>query len=268
MILNQINDLQFFTFSTFSNTNLVNHCFSSKNGGVSTGVYSSMNLAFRNDNPNNVFENFKIICNAINCDYQKVVFGNQQHKDFVYKVTAKDIGKGLFFKTDINADAFITNEPEIVLTAFFADCVPIFILDPIKKAIGVVHSGWRGTVLEISKKAILKMIDEYSSDPKDLLVGIGPSINSCCFEVDNYTVNCFKNSLSFSEEFIFTHTKKHKFRIDLQNIIKQSILSTGVLASNIEISDFCTMCNPHIFFSHRLMGNERGSLAAILSLKN
>lgn len=268
MKLNIKDDLQFYTFEQLEKTNLVNHCFSTKFGGISNGVYESMNLSFREDLKENVIKNYQIICDAINCNYENVVFSSQTHKDKIYKVTKKDIGKGLLKESDIYGfDALITNEPEIVLTTFYADCVSIFILDPIKKAIGIAHSGWKGTVLEIGKKTILKMKEEYNTNPKDLIVGIGPSISKCCFQVDLLVVEQFKNAIPFSEKYIFNDNEEGKYKIDLQNIIKESILTTGVLEQNIEISGLCTMCNSDIFFSHRVMGNERGSLAGLIQLK-
>lgn len=269
MILNKKGNLKFYKFEKFEKTNLLNHCFSTKFGGVSKGAYESMNLAFRNDLKENVIENYKIICSAINCDYKNVVFSSQIHKDKIYKVTKKDIGKGLLKKSDIQGyDALITNEPNIVLTTFYADCVPIFLLDPIKKAIGNAHSGWKGTILGIGKKTILEMQKEYGTNPKDLIVGIGPSISLCCFQVDEPVVEKFKNELPFSKKYIFEDNIKGKFKIDLQNIIKESIISLGVLEENIEISKLCTLCNRHIFFSHRAMGEERGSLAGLMCLKD
>lgn len=269
MILNEKGNLKFYTFEKFEKTNLVNHCFSTKFGGVSKGYYESMNLAFRNDLKENVIENYKIICDAINCNYENVVFSSQIHKDKIYKVTKKDTGKGLLRKSNIQGyDALITDEPNIILTTFYADCVPIFLLDPIKKAIGLAHSGWKGTVLEIGKKTILEMKKEYGTNPKDLIVGIGPSISLCCFQVDEPVVQNFKENLPFSEKYIFKDDIEGKFKIDLQNIIKQSIISLGVLESNIEISGLCTMCNNQTFFSHRIMGEERGSLAGLMCLRH
>lgn len=268
MKLNTKGDLKFYTFEQFEETNLVNHCFSTKFGGVSKGCYESMNLSFRDDKRENIIENYKIICDAINCNYKNIVFSSQIHEDKVYKVTNKDKGKGIIRKSDFYGyDALITNEPEIVLTTFYADCVSIFILDPINKAIGIAHSGWKGTILEIGKKTILKMKEEYDTNPKDLIIGIGPSISSCCFQVDLPVVQKFKENIPFSEKYIFNDKQEGKFKIDLQNIIKESIMHTGVLEKNIEISGICTMCNSDIFFSHRVMGNERGSLAGLIQLK-
>ncbi len=267
MKLNEKNDLKYYTFYNIEKTNIVKHCFSTKFGGVSSGVYNSMNLSFRDDLKENVIQNYKIICSAIGIDYKNTVFSSQTHQDKVYKVTKNDIGKGLLKQSDIYGyDALITNEKDIVLVTFYADCVSIFIVDPINKAIGIAHSGWKGTVKEIGAKTIKQMEIEYGSNPKDLIIGIGPSIEKCCFQVGKEVVDIFKEELPFSKSYIFNDTPKDKYKIDLQGIIKQSLINSGVLSQNIELSGLCTMCNSDTFFSHRVMGNNRGSLAGIISL--
>ncbi len=267
MKLNEKGNLKYYTFENIEKLNLVKHCFSTKFGGVSEGFYESMNLAFREDKKENVIKNYEIICNSIGIDYKNVVFSSQIHQDKVYKVTKNDIGKGLLKESDIKGyDALITNEKDIALVTFYADCVSIFIVDPINKAIGMAHSGWRGTVKEIGAKTIKEMTKQYGSNPKDLIVGIGPSIERCCFQVGEDVVSVFKKDLPFSEKYIFNDTVKDKYKIDLQGIIKQTIINAGVLEKNIELSNLCTMCNSDIFFSHRVMGNDRGSLAGIISL--
>ncbi|WP_250278690.1 peptidoglycan editing factor PgeF [[Clostridium] colinum] len=269
MLLNKKGDLKYYTFENIGNIKEVKHCFSTKFGGVSTGFYESMNLHFRDDKKENVIKNYEIICSAIGLDYKNTVFSNQVHSDKVYKVTKDDIGKGLLKESDIKGyDALITNEKDIVLVTFYADCVPIFIVDNVNKAIGIAHSGWRGTVKEIGAKTVNKMVKEYGSNPKDLIIGIGPSIEKCCFQVGEEVVNEFRQNLSFSNKYIFDDENcKNKYKIDLQKIIKQTIINSGVLEKNIEISKLCTMCNKDIFFSHRAMGNERGSLAGIISFQ-
>lgn len=269
MIKHNVNNVVYFTFKKFDDTGLVSHCFSTRKGGVSTGVFESMNLHFRNDKPENVIQNYKIICNAIGLDYKNVVFSKQIHSDNIYSVTEKDKGKGLLRKSDIvDADGFVTDEKGIVLTTFYADCVPVYFLDPVKKVIAMAHSGWRGTVLEISTKTVYKMEKLYGSDRKNIIVGIGPSIKKCCFEVDYPVIEEFQNKLSFSKDFIFKDTEKDgKYKIDLQGIIEKSLVLAGVLKENIENSGICTKCNPDLFFSHRNMGAERGSLAGLIALK-
>ena len=269
MIKHTNGKLVYFTFEKFDNTGLVSHCFSTRKGGVSTGCFESLNLHFREDKSENVIENYKILCSAIGVDYNDVVFSKQIHSDTIYTVSQNDRGKGLLRESDIeDADGLITNEKNIVLTTFYADCVPIYFLDPIKKVICMAHSGWKGTVLQIGAKAISKMEKDYGSDRKNILVGIGPSIKKCCFEVEYPVVAEFESNIDFAKNFITKDMQKEgKFKIDLQGIIEKTLTSVGVLPENIENSNICTKCNPDLFYSHRNMGAERGSLAGLIALK-
>lgn len=263
MKLNIKGKVKYYTFSHIENTNIVKHCFSTKCGGVSTGEYASMNLGFRG-NKEHTLKNYEIMCEAIGVPYKNIVYTGQIHSDKVYNVTKKDI-KGIFSKIENGQDALITNEKGITLVTFYADCVPIFLLDPVKRAIGTVHSGWRGTVKEIVKKTILEMGKNFDTDPKDILAGIAPSIAKCHFQVGEDVVNIFKKELPFSEKYI-KNDVEGKYKIDLQNIVRQSMIDAGVPYKNIEISGLCTVCDSDIFFSHRMMGEKRGSLASIISL--
>lgn len=268
MIEHIYGNLIYFTFESFDRTGAVKHCFSSRNGGVSQGVFESMNLHFRNDEKENVIENYKIICGAIGVDYRNVVFSNQVHDDRIYCVDENDRGKGLLTESDIeNIDGLITDRKDVVLTAFFADCVPVYFLDPAKKIAAVVHSGWRGTVKQIGPKAVLKMVEMYGCDKKDILAGIGPSIGKCCFEVDYPVVSEFEKSLPFSESYIFKDIEKEdKYKIDLRGVIRESLIYSGIDGGNIETADLCTKCRGDLFFSHRRMGSERGSMAGLITL--
>lgn len=273
MELNIKNNLNYYTFLNIQQYNLTKHCFSTKLGGVSTGVYESMNLAFRKDSRENVIKNYEIICSAIGVDYKNSVFASQTHEDKVYIVTLEDAGKGLIIESDIYGyDALITNQANIPLITFYADCVPVFMLDPIKKVIASAHSGWKGTLLEISAKTVKSMQENFNCNPKDIIIGIGPSIGKCCFQVGSEVVEKFNKDLDFAEKFMFKDVDKNnkviqdKYKIDLQGIIKTSLINAGVLEKNIELSGICTMCNRDKFYSHRAMGAERGSMAGIISL--
>lgn len=261
-------DLVYFTFESFEKTNTVKHCFSTKLGGVSKGAYKSMNLSFRDDKRENVIQNYKIICNTLDMDYNNIVFSSQVHDDKIYHVSENDRGKGLLKKSDIiNYDALITNKKDVILTTFYADCVPLYFLDPFEKVIALAHSGWRGTVKQIGTLTVNEMAKIYNCKKENIIAGIGPSIGVCCFEVDTPVVNEFKNKLPFSEEFIIKDcTKKDKYKINLQKINEKILLNAGIKKENVEIADICTMCNSDLLFSHRKMGDKRGSLAALMQL--
>lgn len=268
MIKNVKGNLIYFTFESFQKTGIVKHCFSTRKGGVSTGVYDSMNLQFRNDKKENVIKNYKIICDAIGIDYQNIVFSSQVHEDKIYDVKEQDRGKGLLKESDIkNFDGLITNKKNIALTTFYADCVPLFFLDYINKVIAISHSGWKGTVKQIGVKTVDKMVKEYNCNKENILVGIGPSIGVCCFEVEYPVVEEFEKNIPFSSKYIYKDKNKEgKYKIDLQRINYELLTSCGIKNKNIEIADVCTMCNNELLFSHRVMGNERGSLAGIMEL--
>lgn len=261
MILKEKNGVKFFQFNNINETGIVNHGFSTRIGGVSKDQWSSMNLGFsRGDNPEHVKENFNIMCNALNVDINKMVSGNQVHDNKIKVANAPDRSLSGF-------DGYVTNVAGLVLVTFHADCVPIFFVDPEKKAIGLCHSGWRGTVKSISKETINTMVKEYGSTIENIVVAIGPSIGGCCFQVEKPVVDEFNNTFGFAKEFIKPDTVEGKYKIDLWEINKQILINSGVLEKNIEVTDKCTMCDTSLFYSHRKEGNERGSLAAFLSLK-
>lgn len=270
MGLEKKGNIQYVTFEHFKHSELVNHCFTTRLGGVSEGCYGDMNLSFtRGEDTNKVKENYRILSDALGFDYDSFVLAHQTHTTNIRVVTEQDIGKGLTKDSDIrDTDALITNLKGVNLTIFGADCVPIFFLDPIKKAIGVSHAGWRGTAEGMAKKTVEKLQDTYGVDPKDLLVGIGPSIGKCCFQVDEPVVSLFQEKLDFAEELIFPDlTEKGKYKIDLWETNKRILMEAGVLEKHIEISEICTMCHLDLFYSHRVMGNDRGNMAGILTLK-
>lgn len=259
----------YYQFEIFENVpGMVKHCFSTRKGGTSTGCYSSMNLAFRDDKRENVINNFMTICNSIDVDYKNIVFSSQIHKANIYNVTEKDVGKGLLRESDIkDTDGLITDRRNIVLTTFYADCVPLFFLDPVKRVIALSHSGWRGCVGKIGPKTVERMAGDYGTNPGDVLAGIGPSIGRCCFQVDLQVVLEFKNNIPFSGKYIYNdESETGKYRIDMQEINKQMLINASVREENIETAGICTKCNSDLFFSHRAMGNERGSMAALMEL--
>lgn len=267
MKLIEKNGLQFYKFDIFEKYGL-KHCFSTRNGGVSAGCYESLNLAYREDKPENVIKNYKIICGGNNMDYRNTVWTRQVHTDNILTVTKADRGKGLFFERQSEGyDGIITDCADVVLTGFSADCVLIFLYARDVKAIGMIHSGWRGTVAEIGKKAVERLCVEFGAKAENIVAGISPAIGGCCFQVDMPVAEEFLTKLGWSQEFVFIDSENSEKRyIDLHSINEKILLNSGVKAENIENSRICTKCNPDKFYSHRIMGNDRGSLAGFISL--
>lgn len=239
----------------------VPHAFTTRHGGVSTGAQASLNLALREgDTMENVEQNLRILGAALGFEPEKMVLTRQIHSDIVRVVTDADCS-GLCHRDYPECDALVTNTPGIILAAFTADCTPILLHDPVTGAVGAVHAGWRGTVADIAGNAVRAMAERYGTRPEDLHAAIGPNIGACCFETHADVPDAVREVLGEeAEAFIFSAGEK--FRVDLKGVNAALLRRAGV--QNIEISTDCTACRPDRFWSHRRVGNDRGSLAAII----
>ena len=256
-----------YTFPAFEAYPFVKHGFSTRLGGVSSGTFESMNLSYtRGDEAECVTQNFRLICDAMGMKAENVVVSSQKHHTTIRHVSAADRGKGIFFPRDYeDVDGLITDEPQVVLCTQYADCVPLLFLDPVKRVIAASHAGWRGTVSEIGAVTVEKMIKDYGCLAENILVGIAPSIGPCCFEVDAPVFDEF-NKMSLFHDDCYTDDGNGKYHINLWKVNQKILESVGIKADNITVTDLCTRCNPDVFWSHRVLGDSRGSLAAFLSL--
>lgn len=191
-------------------SDILTHCFTTRNGGVSKNEYKSLNMAFnKTDERSNVEENYKRVADALGVNKANMVFSNQVHDNKIRIVKEEDKGKGIIKQSDIiGIDALVTNCTEVVLVTFYADCVPVFLLDPVKRVICAAHSGWRSTVKEITKEAVNVMKGEFECNPKDIVAAVGPSIGNCCFEVGTEVVGEFTTALDWSSKYIFKNEEK------------------------------------------------------------
>lgn len=273
---NHKNGVLYFTFpSLCAQTDFV-HGFSSRIGGVSEGEFSTMNLSFsRGDEPERVRENYKRLAAAIGFDDTKIVCSDQTHTNHVRQVTEEDCGKGYLKKRDYtDVDGLITNVPGIVLATFYADCVPLYFVDPVHRAIGLSHSGWRGTVSDIAAKTVQAMQEHYGSEPADILAAIGPSICQDCYEVSEDVIEQFRAHYAqevwpqlFYQTTDVSHPLGAKYQLNLWEACRQNMLRAGILPEHIEVTDVCTCCNPEILFSHRASKGRRGNLGAFLGIR-
>ena len=257
----------YYSFPSFEQIPFVRHGFSTRLGGVSQGVYASMNLSFtRGDDREAVLENFKRFCTAIGTDVEDVVISAQEHHTVVLSVTKDDCGRGVTRErgyTDV--DGLMTNEAGVVLCTQYADCVPLLFVDPVRRVVATSHSGWKGTVAQIGAVTVKRMGEVYGCDPKDILCGIAPSIGPCCFEVDTPVYDEFAK-LPFADDKLLRDDGNGKYHIDLWETNRRILLSAGILPEHITVTDLCTKCHPDVFWSHRVTGGERGSLAAFISI--
>lgn len=264
-----VNYLTFKTIDT-EKFSFLRHAFSTRIGGISTGEYSSMNLGFSTgDLAKNVFRNFEIFCHNVGLDKTMLVIPEQTHSKNVKIVDMSDtVGDELISKRVKNTDGLITNVPGVVLTTFHADCNSLFFVDPATKTIGLAHAGWRGTVAKIAEVMVNSFVQNFGSRPENIICLMGPAIQECCFEVRDDVLPMF-NNMNLPNVQSFIRKSSHKtdaYKIDLFGINRQILLSLGILEKNIAMSDLCTKCNPNLFYSHRISGKKRGTMAAFMCL--
>jgi YfiH family protein len=242
------------------------HCFTTRRGGVSTGGLSSLNLGLnRGDSKENVLENYERVCRVLGTTPDRTVFSRQVHGTAVRKAEEKDAGFGLFRNAPWEADGYVTATVGLCLTVFTADCVPILLYDPVKKAAGAVHAGWRGTAGGIAENAVLRLAEEFGSRPGDILAAIGPSVGFCCFETGEDVPEAMLEGYGDAAlEYIRPHGDKK--RVDLTGLNRLSLVRAGLIPSNIEVSGECTVCGGGLYWSHRRDGASRGSQAAMIIL--
>ena len=257
-------------FPALTDTGIVKHCFTTRAGGVSAGMFSALNLSFtRGDDPEAVTENYRRVARALEVDFERIVCSDQTHTTNVRVVTETDAGKGLVRPKDYtDVDGLITDVPGLTLATFFADCVPLYFVDPVHHAIGLSHSGWRGTVGKIGKVTIEKMHQEFGSDPAELLTAIGPSICQDCYEVSEDVILEFQNA--FNEKYwnrLFYKKDNGKYQLNLWEANRIIFLEAGIQEEHISMPGICTCCNPDFLFSHRASHGKRGNLAAFLGIR-
>ena len=244
----------------------VAHGFSTRLGGVSPAPWGSLNLGVgRGDTMENVQENYRRFCAVLGMDDRRAVLSKQIHEDVVRHVTEADAGKGLYCDRDYSSvDGMVTDVPHLPLVVFSADCNVILLYDPVGRAIGACHAGWRGTALGIAKKTAQEMVRLFGCNPANIRAAIGPAIGQCCFETDEDVPAALRDALGAEVEPYITWNGT-KYHIDLKAVNALWLRKAGV--ERIDICDHCTACRPDLYWSHRKMGNARGAQIAMISLE-
>lgn len=240
------------------------HCFTTRHGGVSTGVMAGMNIAIKLDEKEeNVKKNFEILGNALGFEISDLVLTRQIHSDIVRTVTRSDCN-GCFHRDYPECDGLVTNDPGVALVIFTADCTPLLFHDPVTGAVGAAHAGWKGTAQNIGAKTVEAMVRSFGCDPANIRAAIGPNVGYCHFETDADVPEAM--IATYGEEVkTYIRHQGEKYYLDLKAINALSLKRAGV--QHIEISDDCTMCRPDRYWSHRITGNIRGSQGAIIVCK-
>lgn len=214
-------------------------------------------------------ENYRRIGHALGISPEQIVCSDQTHTVNVRKVGRDDCGNGITKpKPYRDVDGLITDEAQVALATFYADCVPLYLVDPEKKAIGLAHSGWRGTVGKIGKATVEAMRREYGCRPEAIRTVIGPSICQECYEVSEDVAEAFKKAYDPGLwDRLMTRREDGKYQLNLWEACRENFLEAGILPEHISMPEICTCCNPGFLFSHRASKGKRGNLAAFLMLK-
>ena len=246
------------------------HGFSTRIGGVSQGIYASMNLSFqRGDKEDAVSENYRRIADAIGFDLKKTVCSQQTHTTNIRLVKEEDGGKGILTPQDYHdIDGLITDIPGMTLATSFADCVPLFFVDPVRQGIGLAHSGWRGTAGRMGAHMVRAMEKAFGSRPQDLYAAIGPSICQECYEVSEDVAEVFQEEFSQyrKDRNLLYPGREKKYQLNLWRANEIILRESGIPKEHISFSGICTCCNPDFLFSHRASHGKRGNLSAFLGL--
>ena len=245
----------------------VAHGFSTRVGGVSEGMWAGLNLGTsRGDDPDHVRENCRRFMAAIGAQEGKLVKSNQVHKDTVRVVTSADWKEDICQKAGFEADGLMTATPGVALMISTADCIPVLFYDPVRRVVAAAHSGWRGTAAGIVTRTVERMEEVYGCDPRDILVAIGPGICPSCFETHEDVPNAMMASLGTPVLQYIQIKDNGKFSVDLKGINTRRLELAGVDPARIAISQECTSCRTDRYWSHRKVGNNRGSMAAVIQL--
>lgn len=246
----------------------IRHGFTTKAGGVSEGIYESLNLSYtRGDSPQAVDENFRRIAEVFHVTKEKIVTSEQTHTVNVRLVTAADAGKGIVRPRDYtDVDGLITKEKGLLLATFYADCVPLFFADPVQRAIGLSHSGWRGTVARMGSVTVKKMQEAFGSRPEDIVCAVGPSICADCYEVSDDVAQAFYTEFKDDADNMLKDKGNGKYQLDLWKANEIVLRQAGITQEHMAITNICTCCNSDVLFSHRATQGKRGNLGAFLMI--
>lgn len=246
--------MRFHLFDTYSHELFCE--ISNRHGGISPKPYDTLNLALHvGDDPINVLKNRTILSEEYHFILENLIYMDQTHSDNIHIVEDTAINK------IENCDAIITNQRNIPLMVMVADCIPVMIYDPQNRVIAAVHAGRNGTFKDIAVKTIQKMHEHFQTNFHEVLVGLGPSIHDCCYEVGTEIVDIVQRS--FGEKYI--KTRASKTYLDLQTLNFDRLTEAGVDPKHIEISPVCTSCDTN-YFSYR-REHITGRFAGVIKLK-
>ena len=257
-------------FHHLAATGLVRQAIASRVGGSSDPPFSGLNLGLRSgDDPDRVRDHRQRFCRALGINPTHVVAGRQVHGAGLALVGVGERGQGALEADSAipDTDALATAEPGVALFLLMADCTPILVLDPVRRAIAIVHAGWRGTAQRIAARAVGQLAEAYGSRPSDLLVGIGPVIGRCCYEVDQPVIDGIRAAQPEDAVALLTFKANGRAQLDLAEANRRQLVGAGVPPQQIELSGICTACTTALFYSERREGRPSGRFGALLMIE-
>jgi YfiH family protein len=275
-VLRESNGLPLFAFESFP-ADGVTHGVSTRHGGVSEPPYDTLNISrLVPDAPDRVRENCRRFAAALGFEAERLLMAKQTHRDDVLVVDGSRAYASALSHADSfpRVDIMITDRPGWLLSLRYADCVPLLMVHPSRRAVAVVHAGWRGTLKGAARTAISALKTHYGADPGGLLVGIGPSIGPCCYEVGEDVAGSFEaqanERLPWSGALAGEAVHRRpgaRPHLDLQELNRATCQAAGVPPAQIELAGVCTRCRSDLYFSHRALGFPAGRFSAAIGLK-
>jgi len=265
MIQNTHSSVDTLFFENLAEYRGIIHFVSTRSGGFSNSPYDSLNLGLHvGDDPDKVLKNRNKLAEAIGIPLDQFTFAKQIHSGTVTAISEAMKGRGSTNQEEAvkATDAMVTDVPGICLTILVADCVPMLFFDPARKVIGAAHAGWRGTVQSIALHTVRAMEEAFGCSPHDILVGMGPSIGPCCYEVGPQVIEEIKAVFSCHQEYIRRESKDGKGYLDLQKANRDQLVRAGIRSENIETINQCTCHNSRVFFSYRQQHGQTGRFGA------
>jgi len=271
VIEKKINSLSVWSFENLSRYEELGHFVSTRTGGRSSSPYDSLNLSFNvGDDPEKVLENRKLLVGSLGIPLTSLTTAKQIHNDNIKIVSEETRGRGsIDHKGAINAtDAMVTNVPNICLMILLADCVPILFYDSSKRAIGIAHAGWKGTLQSVAQKTVKGLREEFGCLPQDIVVGIGPSIGPCCYQVGQEILSRVEDVFGTKQGFIRNGSEDGKGYFDLWRANIEQLLQARIPEKNIEVAKVCTCHHLDLFFSYRHKKGKTGRFGAGIFIRD
>ena len=259
---------QYGTFSIFPE-DMVTNAVSVRFGGVSKAPYDSMNLTLHvGDDEADVIENRRRFLGLFGLDFDRLTTPEQVHGDRIVRVSETEAGRGRLSYADAipATDALMTDVAGLSLMLCFADCTPILIFDPVRRAAAIAHGGWKGTVRSIAAKTVRAMTDAFGTRPEDCMAAIGPAIGPCCYEVGGEVADEFRKAFPHFADKILSE-ENGTTRLDLWEANRLQLEAAGLLPARIDMANVCTSCHARTFFSYRAEGPTTGRIAALMAIK-